>query len=235
MTPGATAAGDADSSSLDPSGGDATRGVSHRRPSKRKRGCRGGRKTTERPCERQDASSSVTAASYSSSLVLRLQALESSEVECRNTCICAYCDLSAELHFQAWTLHSPTHPAAHTHTHLPLLLGQEAGEEEQERREAGLAGGRGGGGAGAPDTETTAATRMEQDNDAMMHHMEEEEDSLEPATNIDGEDMHDHHPEVAAMQERLSQAEQALEATAPLEGAAPGGLAGRGRPRRRGP
>ena len=38
------------------------------------------------------------------------QALESSEVECRNTCICAYCDLSAELHFQAWTLHSPTHP-----------------------------------------------------------------------------------------------------------------------------
>jgi hypothetical protein len=75
MTPGATAAGDADSSSLDPSGGDATRGVSHRRPSKRKRGCRGGRKTTERPCERQDASSSVTAASYSSSLVLRLQAM----------------------------------------------------------------------------------------------------------------------------------------------------------------
>jgi len=86
-----------------------------------------------------------------------------------------------------------------------------AKRKKQDRQEAGLAGGRGGRGAGAPDTETTAATRMEQNIDAMMHHMEEEEDSLEPATNIDAEDIHDHHPEVTAMQERLSQAEQALE------------------------
>ena len=52
---------------------------------------------------------------------------------------------------------------------------------------------------------------MQQDNDAMMHEMGEEEDNGEPATHIDGDDMQVHPEEVAAMQQRLSQAENTCE------------------------
>ena len=77
--------------------------------------------------------------------------------------------------------------------------------------EAAQAGSRAAGGAGAPDIATTAATHMQQDNDAMMHEMGEEEQSGEPATHIDWEDMQVHPEEVAAMQQRLSQAEKTCE------------------------
>jgi hypothetical protein len=83
--------------------------------------------------------------------------------------------------------------------------------KHQALLEAAQAGSRPAGGAGAPDTDTTAATHMQQDNDAMMHEMGEEEDNGEPATHIDGDDMQVHPEEVAAMQERLSQAEKTCE------------------------